>query len=526
MDALGHSPRRMARAPPPPVPPKRFQVKDALKDLPVPLSSSPDGKKQSAVERLAADKAKYIKSQPGAITMSQPIKALPVIRKQLAPPCSPSSGQSRPSSRKPMRKVAPTLGPQSGGPQLDLKHLTNLISGVGETPSPPSSQTADPAPAISSSSQSSEGGGGDENCPEPPTPPASTPFVPDDKLPLASSAPSTPTGQLSPASSVLSNPLKVGSDAPGSQGPSAVAVRRVDVRPQVAQGRKGMRIPLQRPMHMQRPIPPHAPLQSQAHLMYLLKAQMASKNASLFPKNGPLVPPARLPLNTTQTVAGVTAVPAQRMATNSNQPPQQTSNGRPLSMAATAPVPPHAVSATPQNASSIPPVPLQHSTSPTGKLAGPSTTITPVPPLPSPLTALRQGGSSSPAPCPSPSPSITRLSSTSSRKRPSLTRSKSDVSDRFSRAGADLERFFNYCGLDPADLEELTQAGSDIASVSRFRSASAPASECSQPQEDEEEEDEEEKPQVQRTPYGISVIERNARVIKWLYGLRQERNPA
>ena len=27
----------------------------------------------------------------------------------------------------------------------------------------------------------------------------------------------------------------------------------------------------------------------------------------------------------------------------------------------------------------------------------------------------------------------------------------------------------------------------------------------------------------ERVPYGVSVIERNARVIKWLYGLRQAR---
>ncbi|XP_007553602.1 protein FAM110A [Poecilia formosa] len=131
------------------------------------------------------------------------------------------------------------------------------------------------------------------------------------------------------------------------------------------------------------------------------------------------------------------------------------------------------------------------------------------------------------APKPEPSapasPAITRLSSSSSRKRPSLTRSKSDMSDRFSRAGTELERFFNLCGLEPADLQDLPASSSDIVSLARFRSVSAPGSECGASQRGgEEEEEEEEAPKgADRVPYGVSVIERNARVIKWLYGLRQ-----
>ncbi|KAK7884004.1 hypothetical protein WMY93_027127 [Mugilogobius chulae] len=55
------------------------------------------------------------------------------------------------------------------------------------------------------------------------------------------------------------------------------------------------------------------------------------------------------------------------------------------------------------------------------------------------------------------SPAFTRLSSSSSRgstrKHPALHRSKSDLSDRLSRASADRERFFNLCGLDPGELD-------------------------------------------------------------------------
>lgn len=140
------------------------------------------------------------------------------------------------------------------------------------------------------------------------------------------------------------------------------------------------------------------------------------------------------------------------------------------------------------------------------------------------------------------SPAFTRISNASSkgssRKHPSLHRSKSDLSDRYSRATADLERFFNYCGLDPEEVEGLggverfTRANSDIVSVSKLRSVSTPSSECGDDAErmrgyggGDEEEDDEDGPlrTNDRVPYGISVIERNARVIKWLYGIRQAR---
>uniref|UniRef100_A0A3Q4H3X4 Family with sequence similarity 110 member A n=1 Tax=Neolamprologus brichardi TaxID=32507 RepID=A0A3Q4H3X4_NEOBR len=112
------------------------------------------------------------------------------------------------------------------------------------------------------------------------------------------------------------------------------------------------------------------------------------------------------------------------------------------------------------------------------------------------------------------------------QKRPSLTRSKSDMSDRYSRAGTELERFFNLCGLDSADVQELTGSSSDIVSMARFRSASAPGSECAASgREDEGEEDEEEAGKAaNRVPYGVSVIERNARVIKWLYGIKEAKD--
>ncbi|XP_075871653.1 protein FAM110B [Nelusetta ayraudi] len=122
----------------------------------------------------------------------------------------------------------------------------------------------------------------------------------------------------------------------------------------------------------------------------------------------------------------------------------------------------------------------------------------------------------------------------SATRRSSLHRSKSDLSDRYARAGADVERFFNYCGLDPEELEAVgpesfARATSDIVSLN-FRSASMISSDCDQSRRssndglsDGEEEEEEEEEAGERVPYGISAVERNARVIKWLYSIKQAR---
>lgn len=78
-------------------------------------------------------------------------------------------------------------------------------------------------------------------------------------------------------------------------------------------------------------------------------------------------------------------------------------------------------------------------------------------------------------------------------------------------------------------VEHFARASSDIVSISKLRSVSTPSSECGDGRRGEEEEDDDDeddgpvKPS-ERVPYGISVIERNARVIKWLYGIRQARD--
>ncbi|KAK6491044.1 protein FAM110B-like [Huso huso] len=146
--------------------------------------------------------------------------------------------------------------------------------------------------------------------------------------------------------------------------------------------------------------------------------------------------------------------------------------------------------------------------------------------------------SSSSAPPLPPKPSVTACNTLKSSgmdtlepdngvsRRPSVHRSKSDLSDRYARASADVERFFNYCGLDPEELENFgvenfTRANSDIISLN-FRSASMISSDCDQSRHSNDDLTDDEDAN-ERVPYGISAVERNARVIKWLYSIKQAR---
>lgn len=353
--------------------------------------------KQSAVERLEADKAKYVKSQV-ALSKQQPVRP-PEVNKPLLSPRS---------ALQPTRK-APIATKSKESIQLDLKHLSNLISDVHDGPK---SSTEETKPPESLPPQKKE------RPPPPPRPDWSSPA----KVRLKT--PAVPREE----------------SAPGPQ--AAGTVRRVDVMPQT--GSAGTVRPAQ---FMRKPLQP-IPLHSQ------------------FPLHGTRLFHLR--------------------------PPPSPSPLKPVV------VPPPK----PEDAPPTPPV---------KSLPVPAIDLTDAPVLPPP------------------SPAVTCLSSSSGRKRPSLTRSKSDLSDRFSRADTELERFFNLCGLDPSDLHDLTASNSDIVSLARFRSVSAPGSECGASgrdngDEDDDEEEEGSKNAAARVPYGVSVIERNARVIKWLYGLRQAKD--
>ncbi|XP_061695877.1 protein FAM110A [Syngnathoides biaculeatus] len=411
--------------------------------------AEPGTRKLSAVERLEADKAKYVKSQQVALTRQAPVKP-PIIRKPLVPPamilqCHMGAPPARKTLRCPTSTDGGGVRDGSGGrrgPPLNLDILNNLINDVCDGPLPSSQSSSSTSPSSSSPSSGAKSIG------------SSLSAEREKSNRLLNKLKPRSTTASSSTSSCTSSPLNpshlpppVPARAPRIFVPSTyvsphtVTVRRVDVRPH-AEIRKPQRPPLR----------PRQTAQGQvAHLQV-----------------HPPPPPAP------------------------HNPPQPPSN----TTTRTTPSPP----------SYLPPSPM-----------------------------LVRAGMIPPA-----SPAFTRLSNASSkgsaRKHPSLHRSKSDLSDRYSRATADLERFFNYCGLDPDEVEGMggverfTRANSDIVSISKLRSVSTPSSECGDEaergREDYEDDDDEDGPGRgnERVPYGISVIERNARVIKWLYGIRQARD--
>lgn len=417
--------------------------------------AEPGARKLSAVERLEADKAKYVKSQQVALTRQAPIKP-PIIRKPLVPPgmmlqCQISTPPARKVARCPVdvENGGGRDGPGGRrGPALNLDILNNLINDVCDGPLPCSQSSSSTSPSSSSPSSGAKSIGSSLSAEQERSNRLLNNLKPLNHGTVTSSSTSSCTS--SPLNNNLRTPPaeparrpppvparvpRIGVPAPYSS-PNSVTVRRVDVRPQ-AEIRKPQRALLQ--------------------------------------------------LRPRQTAQGQVAHPG-------------------------VPPPP-------------PPAPSQNQNQPL-----------PSPPVylpPSPM--LVRAGMIPPA-----SPAFTRISNASSkgsaRKHPSLHRSKSDLSDRYSRATADLERFFNYCGLDPGEVEGMggverfTRANSDIVSVSKLRSVSTPSSECGddalRAREDGGDEEDEDGPARanERVPYGISVIERNARVIKWLYGIRQARD--
>lgn len=397
LERLRHPVRTDVSATPPRLRPKGPVGLDFHRQFPA-ATARP---KQSAVERLEADKAKYVKSQ---VALSKQVQ-LPDAQKVARSPAAPQ----------PTRKPAIPAKPRNDGAQLDMKHLTKLISDVSDgaqTCSPPEPQ------------KSTSGGSGprpqqkaERPCPSP-RPDWSSPA----KVRLRACAPSR---AASPG-------------APGT--PAAGTVRRVDVMPPASPAHTTGRPPL----HIRKPL-------------------------------------------------------------------------HPISLTSQFPLRPAASRLHPSHPRTPGPSPLKPVTVPSKPEKPPAET--PVQATPNPTPAV----------LPPSSPARSRLSSSSSRKRPSLTRSKSDMSDRCSRAGTELERFFNLCGLDPADLQEWTGSTSDIVSMARFHSVSAPGSECGASHragDDAEEEEEDAGAPAGRVPYGVSVIERNARVIKWLYGLRSAKDAA
>ncbi|KAM4695148.1 protein FAM110C [Discoglossus pictus] len=117
-----------------------------------------------------------------------------------------------------------------------------------------------------------------------------------------------------------------------------------------------------------------------------------------------------------------------------------------------------------------------------------------------------------------------------------LHRSQSDISSRYSRSFSEFDTFFKYCGLEAEVVDELGKDSftpapedlPDLAQQHRIRSVSVATSESGFSRRSGEgsgaggQEDERLSGQL---PGGgnnnTSVIERNARIIKWLYSCKR-----
>ncbi|KAG8580297.1 hypothetical protein GDO81_007231 [Engystomops pustulosus] len=117
-----------------------------------------------------------------------------------------------------------------------------------------------------------------------------------------------------------------------------------------------------------------------------------------------------------------------------------------------------------------------------------------------------------------------------------LHRSQSDISSRYSRSFSDFDTFFKYCGLEPEVVEELgkdrfcsaPEDPLDIGAGHRLRSASVATSDSgfsrrsgAEGSNGGQQDDEPLSGHLPGNNCNTSVIERNARIIKWLYSCKK-----
>ncbi|XP_004373166.1 protein FAM110C [Trichechus manatus latirostris] len=105
-------------------------------------------------------------------------------------------------------------------------------------------------------------------------------------------------------------------------------------------------------------------------------------------------------------------------------------------------------------------------------------------------------------------------------RRRGLHRSQSDISSRYSKSFAEFDTFFQYCGLDPEVVEDLGRenfsAGSDHIAF-KVRSVSIATSDSGFSRHSGGDDGLQEDELMEQVPSRTSVIEKNARIIKWLY---------
>ncbi|XP_072217872.1 protein FAM110C [Leuresthes tenuis] len=104
-----------------------------------------------------------------------------------------------------------------------------------------------------------------------------------------------------------------------------------------------------------------------------------------------------------------------------------------------------------------------------------------------------------------------------------VSRSHSDISSRYSKNFADFDAFFKYCGLDGQVIESLGKenfsARSDEIAIN-IRSISISTSDDGFSRDSGDSDGLLENELHKKMRQGTSVIERNARIIKWLYSCK------
>uniref|UniRef100_A0A3Q3AEN6 Family with sequence similarity 110 member C n=1 Tax=Kryptolebias marmoratus TaxID=37003 RepID=A0A3Q3AEN6_KRYMA len=104
-----------------------------------------------------------------------------------------------------------------------------------------------------------------------------------------------------------------------------------------------------------------------------------------------------------------------------------------------------------------------------------------------------------------------------------VSRSHSDISSRYSKNFADFDAFFKYCGLEGEVIESLGRenfsAHSDEIAIN-IRSVSISTSDDGFSRDSDDSDGLLEDELLKKAHQGTSVIERNARIIKWLYSCK------
>uniref|UniRef100_A0A667ZV19 Family with sequence similarity 110 member C n=1 Tax=Myripristis murdjan TaxID=586833 RepID=A0A667ZV19_9TELE len=120
-------------------------------------------------------------------------------------------------------------------------------------------------------------------------------------------------------------------------------------------------------------------------------------------------------------------------------------------------------------------------------------------------------------------PNHRRVAEVQQRSRTGVSRSHSDISSRYSKNFADFDAFFKYCGLDGEVIESLGKenfsARSDELAI-KIRSVSVSTSDDGFSRSSGDSDGLLEEELHENIRQGTSVIERNARIIKWLYSCK------